>query len=44
MPGDKFQFERLGYFAVDADFKPGKPVFNRAVSLKDAWAKEQKKK
>jgi glutaminyl-tRNA synthetase len=43
-PGDKFQFERLGYFAVDADFKPGKPVFNRAVSLKDAWAKEQKKK
>lgn len=42
--GDKFQFERLGYFAVDADFKPGKPVFNRAVSLKDAWAKEQKKK
>ncbi len=43
-PGDKFQFERLGYFAVDKDFKPGKPVFNRAVSLKDAWAKEQKKK
>jgi len=42
--GDKFQFERLGYFAVDADAKPGKVVFNRAVSLKDAWAKVEKKK
>jgi hypothetical protein len=30
--------------AVDKDFQPGQPVFNRAVSLKDAWAKEQKKK
>jgi glutaminyl-tRNA synthetase len=42
--GEKFQFERTGYFAVDLDSKPGKPVFNRAVSLKDTWAKEQKKK
>jgi len=40
--GAKFQFERLGYFAVDKDSKPGRLVFNRAVSLKDSWAKEQK--
>ncbi|HEX8910785.1 MAG TPA: glutamate--tRNA ligase family protein, partial [Humisphaera sp.] len=40
----KYQFERLGYFSVDPDSTPGKPVFNRAVSLKDTWAKEQKKK
>ncbi len=42
-PGDKFQFTRLGYFCVDPDSMPGKPVFNRTVTLKDAWAKEQKK-
>jgi glutaminyl-tRNA synthetase len=42
-PGDKVQFERLGYFAVDEDSKPGALVFNRAVTLKDTWAKEQKK-
>ncbi|MBL7805857.1 MAG: glutamine--tRNA ligase/YqeY domain fusion protein [Saprospiraceae bacterium] len=42
-PGDKFQFTRLGYFCVDPDSTPGKPVFNRTVTLKDAWAKEQKK-
>jgi glutaminyl-tRNA synthetase len=41
--GEKFQFERIGYFSVDKDSKPGRPVFNRAVSLKDTWAKEQKK-
>jgi|SRR5438445_7798080 len=41
--GAKYQFERIGYFSVDKDSKPGKPVFNRAVSLKDTWAKEQKK-
>ena len=40
----KYQFERLGYFSVDPDSTPAKPVFNRAVSLKDTWAKEQKKK
>jgi glutaminyl-tRNA synthetase len=38
-PGSRFQFERLGYFAVDPDSRPGTPVFNRIVSLRDAWAK-----
>lgn len=39
-PGDMFQFLRLGYFCVDnGDSKPGAPVFNRTVSLKDSWAK-----
>ncbi len=37
--GARFQFERLGYFAVDPDSTPGRPVFNRTVSLKDSWAK-----
>jgi glutaminyl-tRNA synthetase len=40
--GDRFQFERLGYFCVDSDSGPGKPVFNRTVGLKDAWAKIEK--
>jgi glutaminyl-tRNA synthetase len=40
--GEKFQFERKGYFCLDTDAAPGKPVFNRAVSLKDAWARVQK--
>ncbi len=35
----RFQFERLGYFCVDADSAPGKPVFNRTVTLKDSWSK-----
>src|SRR4051812_47718731 len=39
----RFQFERLGYFCVDPDSKPGHPVFNRTVALKDAWAKIEKK-
>jgi len=38
-PGDRFQFERTGYFCVDPDSRPGKPVFNRTVTLKDEWAK-----
>ncbi len=38
-PGARFQFERLGYFAVDPDSTPDAPVFNRTVSLKDSWAK-----
>ncbi len=39
-PGDKFQFERLGYFCVDSKYSsPGKPVFNRTVTLKDTWSK-----
>jgi glutaminyl-tRNA synthetase len=41
--GGRYQFERLGYFCVDPDSKPGKPVFNRTVALKDAWAKVEKK-
>lgn len=43
VPGAKFQFERLGYFCADPDSMPGKPVFNRTVSLKDAWAKAAKR-
>jgi glutaminyl-tRNA synthetase len=38
-PGSRFQFERLGYFVVDKDSAPGRPVFNRTVTLKDTWAK-----
>jgi glutaminyl-tRNA synthetase len=40
--GSRFQFERLGYFCVDPDSSPGKPVFNRTVALKDTWAKIEK--
>jgi glutaminyl-tRNA synthetase len=36
---DRFQFERIGYFNVDPDSKPGALVFNRTISLKDTWAK-----
>lgn len=44
-PGERFQFVRNGYFVVDSkDSQPGKPVFNRTVTLKDAWANVQKKK
>lgn len=42
-PLDKFQFQRLGYFCVDKESDPAKPVFNRTVPLKDSWAKEVKK-
>lgn len=38
-PGDKFQFERVGYFCVDPDSTPEKLVFNRTVGLRDTWAK-----
>jgi glutaminyl-tRNA synthetase len=41
--GDRFQFTRLGYFCVDPDSKDTEMVFNRTVTLKDTWAKEQKK-
>jgi glutaminyl-tRNA synthetase len=42
-PGDHFQFERLGYFVADAvDSRPGRPVFNRSVPLRDTWAKIEK--
>lgn len=37
--GEKFQFERLGYFCLDPDSTPDRPVFNRTVTLKDEWAK-----
>jgi glutaminyl-tRNA synthetase len=40
-PQDRFQFERLGYFCVDDDSRPGALVFNRAVTLRDTWAKIQ---
>jgi glutaminyl-tRNA synthetase len=44
-PGDRFQFERQGYFCADPDSTLEKPVFNLAVALKDTWAKiEQKRK
>ena len=43
-PGERFQFERLGYFCADAgDSQAGKPVFNRTVTLRDAWAKQRGK-
>jgi len=41
--GDRFQFERQGYFCADIDTTPEKPVFNLTVNLKDAWAKIEKK-
>jgi glutaminyl-tRNA synthetase len=37
--GTRFQFERIGYFCVDPDSTPSRPVFNRTVSLKDTWAR-----
>ena len=41
--GTRYQFERLGYFSVDPDSRPGHLVFNRTVALKDAWAKIERK-
>ena len=41
-PGTRFQFERIGYFAVDPDSTSARPVFNRTVTLKDTWAKIEK--
>ena len=39
-PGSRWQFERMGYFCVDpVDSRPGVPVWNRTVTLKDTWAK-----
>jgi len=43
-PGFRCQFERLGYFCVDTDSTPQKPVFNRTVTLRDTWARMQNKK
>ncbi len=42
-PGTRYQFERHGYFCVDPDSAPNKLVFNRTVTLKDTWAKVEKK-
>jgi glutaminyl-tRNA synthetase len=41
-PGNRYQFERIGYFCVDPDTTPEKLVFNRTVSLRDDWVKIQK--
>jgi glutaminyl-tRNA synthetase len=42
VPGDCYQFERMGYFVHDSvDSKPGRPVLNRAVTLRDSWAKAE---
>lgn len=41
-PGDKFQFERVGYFCTDTTSTPQKLVFNRTVTLRDTWAKIEK--
>lgn len=40
--GSRYQFERLGYFCVDLDSLPGRPVFNRTVGLRDTWSKIEK--
>ena len=42
-PDERYQFERLAYFCLDQDSREGKPVLNRTITLKDAWAKETKK-
>jgi glutaminyl-tRNA synthetase len=42
-PGERYQFERLGYFCVDPDSSSGKLVFNRTVQLRDTWAKIEKR-
>jgi len=42
-PEIRYQFERLAYFALDKDSTPEKLVFNRTITLRDTWAKEQRK-
>ena len=42
-PGERFQFQRIGYFCVDPDTTPENLVFNRTVGLRDSWAKIQEK-
>ena len=42
-PGDRVQFERLGYFCADKDYTKERPVFNRTATLKDTWSKVEKK-
>jgi glutaminyl-tRNA synthetase len=43
IPELRYQFERLAYFALDKDSHPGRPVFNRTITLKDFWAKTAQK-
>ena len=43
LPKSRYQFERLGYFCVDPDSKPGALVFNRTIGLRDSWAAKQGK-
>ena len=43
-PGARFQFEREGYFCADPDHSRDRPIFNRAVTLRDSWAKLEKQK
>jgi glutaminyl-tRNA synthetase len=43
LPGATVQFERLGYFCPDPDSRPGRPVFNRTLTLRDTWAKVRSK-
>jgi glutaminyl-tRNA synthetase len=43
LPEERFQFERMGYFCVDLGSAPGRPAFNRTVTLKDTWARIEKK-
>jgi len=42
-PGERFQFEREGYFCVDSEHSHDKPIFNRTVTLRDSWAKIEQK-
>jgi glutaminyl-tRNA synthetase len=42
-PGEHIQFERVGYFVLDTDSRAGAPVLNRTVTLKDAWARIEKR-
>lgn len=42
-PGERFQFERMGYFVKDDDFTQLKPVFNRIVTLKDSWGRKSRR-
>jgi glutaminyl-tRNA synthetase len=42
-PGEKFQFQRIGYFTPDYDSTPDHLIFNRTIALKDSWEKAQKK-
>src|SRR5437899_2120523 len=43
VPGNRYQFERLGYFCADRDSSPGHIIFNRTVALRDTWGKIEKR-